>query len=107
MDPYKVLGIHRNSTLREIRSRYLLLAREYHPDRNKGKTTVKFQEIESAYRTVLSAESKTKPKPKTNPPPPPPPQVPKFKKGQGLDDFLNDLMNEGRKKTGKKKDKWS
>jgi hypothetical protein len=106
MNPYELLGIPKNSTLQEIRSRYLLLAREYHPDRNEGKTTVKFQEIESAYRMVLSVQSKTRPNPK---PPPPPPPVPKqsFKKGQGLDDFLNDLMNEGRKKTGKRKDKWS
>ena len=105
MDPYKILGISRNSTVKEIRDKYIFLARQYHPDKNVDKnTTAKFQEIEAAYRSATDNTIKTK---KPPPPPPPPPPRHKFKKGQSLDDFLNDLVNDGKKKLGKKKDRWS
>ena len=135
MDPYRVLDIPRNSTLKEIRTKYFSLVRQYHPDKNNGTTTQKFQEIEAAYKSVYKSvidsenardtkntgvksrpntNTNTNPPPKPPKPPKPPPEPakpeppkPKFKKGQSLDDFLNDLMNDGRKKLGKKKDKWS
>lgn len=121
MDPYKILGIPRNSTIKEIRTRYHCLVRKYHPDKNinevnneEAKNIIKkFQEIEYAYKSIINPESlknsKPPPPPPSPPPPapsPPPPPMPKFKKGQKLDDFLEELMKEGQKKTGKKKDKW-
>jgi curved DNA-binding protein CbpA len=137
MDPYQILGIPRNSTAQEIRSRYICLVKKYHPDKSDEDTIKKFQQIEYAYRTITNPESLKgfkPPKedgsknnvPRSDPPKPPDPPrkpktkptrdpvpdpdvkpMPKFKKGQNLDDFLNDLMKEGQKKTGKKKDKWS
>jgi DnaJ-class molecular chaperone len=127
MDPYKVLGIPKNASFAEIRQHYISLARKYHPDKNKDEQSIrKFQDIEYAYRLITNPDSlkhtkppskppskpnkankASKPPPDPEPPPPPPPPKPKFKKNQNLDDFLNELVNEGRKKTGNKKDKWS
>lgn len=122
MDPYDVLEIPKNSTLREVRIKYLCLAKKYHPDKSDEDTIKKFQEIEYAYRAITNPESlkgskppksekppprKPKTKPTRTPDPPPEPPRPKFKKGQNLDSFLDELMREGQKKTGKRKDKWS
>jgi len=135
MDPFKILGIPSDSTQNEIRKRYLSLAKQYHPDKHQSsiESIKKFQDLESAYRKIIDADSfngrsstptstpttstprrkPRRPKPPDPvpepppPPPPPPPPVPKFKKGQNFDDFLNELKEDGRKKTGKKKDKWS
>ncbi len=122
---YKILGISKNSTTREVRERYLSLARQHHPDkhRNSVESVKKFQDIECAYRLIYdpasfkgqapapsrSTPTRTAkpPDPKPPDPKPPPKPPPKFKKGQNLDDFLNELRNDGHKKTGKKKDKWS
>ncbi len=118
-DAYVILGIPRNSTYKEVRGRYLQLAKQNHPDKHQGskESIKKFQDIECAYRLIVDPASfkQQTPKPSNQSqkkqPPPPPPSEPskgsKFKKGQNLDDFLNELYNEGCKKTGKKRDKWS
>jgi len=136
MDPYKILGITKNSTSQEIRQRYIFLAREYHPDKNGD--IKKFQEIEYSYRLITDPKSlkarfpeptpepkkpPRRPKPTEPPKPPkkepekvpePEPELPKkvsknkFKKDQkNLDDFLNDLTNDFYKKTNTKKDRWN
>jgi DnaJ-class molecular chaperone len=47
MNPWKILGVSRQSSDEEIRSAYLALARKHHPD--KGGDGAKFTEINEAY----------------------------------------------------------
>jgi DnaJ-class molecular chaperone len=56
---YKVLGVEKNASEREIKRAYHQLARKYHPDKNGGdkKAELKFREIAEAYE-VLSDPQK-------------------------------------------------
>ncbi|KAL2650061.1 hypothetical protein R1flu_018189 [Riccia fluitans] len=58
-DFYKVLGVNYDATDDSIRSNYLRLALKWHPDKHVGEdgATLKFQEINEAYR-VLSDPAK-------------------------------------------------
>lgn len=58
-DLYKVLGVSRTASANDIRKAYKKLAKQYHPDRNKGdeKAAEKFKEVQDAY-AVLSDENK-------------------------------------------------
>lgn len=58
-DYYKVLGVSKSATAKEIKSAYKKLARKYHPDVNPGdsKAESKFQDINEAYE-VLSDQEK-------------------------------------------------
>lgn len=58
-DYYKILGVDRKASEKEIRKAYRSLARKYHPDVNPGdpKAEEKFKEINEAYE-VLSNEDK-------------------------------------------------
>lgn len=58
-DYYKILGVKKNASEREIRQAYRRLARTYHPDVNPGDTQAetKFKEINEAHE-VLSDASK-------------------------------------------------
>jgi DnaJ-class molecular chaperone len=60
-DYYKVLGVNKNATEKEIRQAYRKLARKYHPDVNPGDKTAeeKFKEINEA-NEVLSDPEKRK-----------------------------------------------
>jgi molecular chaperone DnaJ len=61
-DYYEVLGVPRTASPEEIKSAYRRLAREYHPDLNKGNPKVaeeKFKELSEAYE-VLADETKRK-----------------------------------------------
>jgi curved DNA-binding protein len=60
-DYYKVLGVERNSTTKDIRKAYRRLARQYHPDVNPGNKEAeeKFKQINEAYE-VLSDDDKRK-----------------------------------------------
>jgi len=61
-DYYKILGVNRNATQKEIKSAYRKLAMKYHPDRNpdnKKAAEDRFKEISEAYE-VLSDEKKRK-----------------------------------------------
>ncbi|KAF6170391.1 hypothetical protein GIB67_014321 [Kingdonia uniflora] len=60
VDLYKVLGVERSATQREIQKAFHKLSLKYHPDKNKNKgAQEKFSEINNAY-DVLSDEEKRK-----------------------------------------------
>ncbi|HEY8665320.1 MAG TPA: DnaJ domain-containing protein, partial [Tepidisphaeraceae bacterium] len=58
-DYYEVLGVPRTATQDEIRKAHRKLARQHHPDMNKGNkaSEEKFKEVQEAY-DVLSDEQK-------------------------------------------------
>ncbi|XP_077237008.1 DNAJ heat shock N-terminal domain-containing protein [Tasmannia lanceolata] len=59
-DLYKVLGVEKNASQREIQKAFHKLSLQYHPDKNKAKgAQEKFAEINNAYE-ILSDEEKRK-----------------------------------------------
>jgi curved DNA-binding protein CbpA len=56
-DYYKVLGLDSKASEKDIKIAYHKLAKKYHPDLNKGKTTEEFKEMSAAY-DILSDSSK-------------------------------------------------
>ncbi|KAL3536547.1 hypothetical protein ACH5RR_005008 [Cinchona calisaya] len=59
-DPYKVLGVDRSASQRNIQKAFHKLSLQYHPDKNKNKgAQEKFAEINNAY-DILSDEEKRK-----------------------------------------------
>ncbi|KAG5095422.1 hypothetical protein JHK84_051010 [Glycine max] len=60
IDPYKVLGVDKNASQREIQKAFHKLSLQYHPDKNKAKgAQEKFSQINNAYE-LLSDEEKRK-----------------------------------------------
>jgi curved DNA-binding protein len=57
MDYYQILGVDRSSTPEQIKQAYRKLASKHHPD--KGGDTVKFQQIEEAYRTLSDPQRRS------------------------------------------------
>lgn len=58
-DYYKILGVTKDSTEKEIKTAYHKLARIHHPDANGGKTSEKFKEVASAYEVLSDKEKKS------------------------------------------------
>lgn len=54
-DPYKILGIEKGATQREIKSAYIRMSRKYHPD--MGGDSWAFQMVERAYRQLSTPEA--------------------------------------------------
>ena len=55
---FKALGLDSNSNLREIKSRYKVLAKKWHPDvqnEKNSKNKDKFINITNAYKTILKS----------------------------------------------------
>jgi DnaJ-class molecular chaperone len=61
-DFYQVLGISRNASVDEIKKAYRRLAKQYHPDVNKGNKEAeeRFKEISEAYNVLSDPEQKKK-----------------------------------------------
>lgn len=59
-DPYEILGVSRNASAEEIKSAYRRLAKQYHPDRNRGDKSAetKFKEVQAAYEVLGDAEKR-------------------------------------------------
>ncbi|KAL9242588.1 hypothetical protein vseg_016574 [Gypsophila vaccaria] len=59
-DPYKILGVDRSASQRDIQKAFHKLSLKYHPDKNKEKgAQQKFEEINNSYE-ILSDEQKRK-----------------------------------------------
>ena len=59
-DYYKILGVNKNATEKEIRDAFRRLARKYHPDVNPGdkEAEAKFKEINEAYEVLSDPEKR-------------------------------------------------
>mmetsp|Transcript_27751 Transcript_27751/g.38598 ORF Transcript_27751/g.38598 Transcript_27751/m.38598 type:complete len:380 (-) Transcript_27751:221-1360(-) len=59
-DYYRILGVRRRASEREIKSAYRKLSKKYHPDKNPGdkEAEKKFQEVANAYETLSDKEKR-------------------------------------------------
>ena len=61
-DPYKILGVARGATEKDIKSAYRKLAKQLHPDRNQDKpdAAARFSEITNAYDLLSDADKRAR-----------------------------------------------
>ena len=60
-DYYKILGVSKGATAKEIKAAYRRLARKFHPDMNKGapKAEARFKEINEAHAVLSDSEKRS------------------------------------------------
>ena len=54
IDPYRVLGLHRDASVADIKQAYRRLAKAHHPDTAGDGATPRFLEIQAAYEMLVS-----------------------------------------------------
>jgi preprotein translocase subunit Sec63 len=56
-EPFKELGLVRGASQASVRAAFIKLAKQYHPDKNHGKTLdgERFKRIRRAYETLISS----------------------------------------------------
>ncbi|GAU93263.1 hypothetical protein RvY_05229 [Ramazzottius varieornatus] len=61
-DFYKILGVSKNANVNQIKKAYRKLAKDLHPDKNKGdaKAQEKFQDLGAAYEVLSDTEKREK-----------------------------------------------
>ena len=61
-DPYKVLGIARDATQREVKQAYRRMAMKFHPDHNpdRSEAEARFKQIQHAYETLTGRKKPSK-----------------------------------------------
>ena len=57
---YEVLGITQSATSNEIKEKFRLLAKEWHPDKRKDSYDQKMTEINNAYEVLSNPELRDK-----------------------------------------------
>ena len=62
IDYYKILGVSKTATVKEIKAAYRKLARKYHPDLNPDnqEAEIKFKEINEANEVLSDPENRKK-----------------------------------------------
>ncbi len=59
-DPYRILNVDKNASIEEINTAYFRLAKQYHPDRNKGiDATNKMKELNEAYEILKNPKKRS------------------------------------------------
>lgn len=57
-DPFEILGLPGIACQREVKKRYRLLSKQFHPDRNNdAEAEARFREIQWAYETLSGKQS--------------------------------------------------